>query len=90
MFGYLEYAMSAMETEIKLNTWFGIRVAEVDLLYRWPGTSNLTYIAAKGWGVHKDMQADGVRQKGPLEARYPRDTWPASTREYLRKKTSPH
>ena len=89
LFGDSEYTVSAMETELELNIWFGNKVAEVrkhmarwkslgievDRLYHWPGASNLTDIATKERGVVQDMQADGVWQKGPSEARYPRDTW---------------
>ena len=63
----------SLEEELVVDRWH--LLAQVVLV---DDASNHTDIATDGGGVVQDMQAGGVWQKGPPEARYPRDTWPAS------------
>jgi hypothetical protein len=83
-----------------LQTWFGNRVSEiiehmrgweksnpgivVDKLHHWPGPRNIADIATKGRASIQDVDENSEWQLGPLEARFPRTSWPAS-RDFRRK-----
>ena len=98
LMGDSECTISAVDClDGQLDIWFANRVAEVlehmeawrkmgiqvDELHHWPGSKNIADLATKGKAELADVEVGSEWQDGPLDARFPRDSWPA-TRDFKR------
>ena len=93
-----ECTIAAIETQDRvLQAWFANRVAEivnhmkswerkkveVEKIHHWPGLSNVADLATKGKASLDNIGPGSSWQRGPTEASFPRESWPAS-REFWR------
>ena len=56
---------------------------KVSNLYHWPGETNVADLATKGCAEGRDVIKGSVWQDGPVQTRYPVDSWPIS-RDFVR------
>ena len=59
-----------------MSAWRKLGI-DVDQLHHWPGEGNVADIATKGKATLEDISEVSEWQLGPVEARFPRESWPA-------------